>query len=216
MPRECPCGPMAAFRIRCGVCPMFRRSLLCAALLGVAATAVHAQTFPDPADQAGHRLPRRRPDRHHDAPAGRQRVQDPRPAGHHRQQARRRRHAARAGAADRGARRLHHRRRSRSACSACRYTTKINWDPVKDISYVINVTGYAFGIVVPADSPFKTWTDFVAYAKANPGKLTYGSTGTLTSPHLTTELIAQQPASSCSTCPTRAAPTCRRPCSAAT
>lgn len=72
------------------------------------------------------------------------------------------------------------------------YTTKINWDPVKDINYVINVTGYAFGIVVPADSPFKTWADFVAYAKANPGKLTYGSTGTLTSPHLTTETIAQK------------------------
>ena len=72
------------------------------------------------------------------------------------------------------------------------YTTKINWDPVKDINYVINVTGYAFGIVVPADSPFKTWADFVAYAKANPGKLTYGSTGTFTSPHLTIELIAQK------------------------
>jgi len=72
------------------------------------------------------------------------------------------------------------------------YTTKINWDPVKDISYILNVTGYAFGIVVPADSPLKTWTHFVAWAKANPGRLTYGSTGTLTSPHLTTELIAQQ------------------------
>jgi tripartite-type tricarboxylate transporter receptor subunit TctC len=72
------------------------------------------------------------------------------------------------------------------------YTTKINWDPVKDISYVINVTGYAFGVVVPADSPLKTWTHFVAWAKANPGKLSYGSTGTMTSPHLTMELIAQQ------------------------
>jgi tripartite-type tricarboxylate transporter receptor subunit TctC len=72
------------------------------------------------------------------------------------------------------------------------YTTKINWDPVKDITYVINVTGYAFGIVVPTDSVIKSWTHFVAWAKANPGKLTYGSTGTLTSPHLTTELIAQQ------------------------
>ena len=72
------------------------------------------------------------------------------------------------------------------------YTTKINWDPVKDISYVINVTGYAFGIVVPTDSPIKNWNEFVAYAKANPGKLSYGSTGTLTSPHLTTELIAQK------------------------
>ena len=72
------------------------------------------------------------------------------------------------------------------------YTTKINWDPVKDISYVLNVTGYAFGLVVPADSPIKTWAQFVAWAKANPGKLSFGSTGTLTSPHLTMELIAQK------------------------
>jgi tripartite-type tricarboxylate transporter receptor subunit TctC len=72
------------------------------------------------------------------------------------------------------------------------YTTKINWDPVKDITYVLNVTGYAFGLVVPADSPLKTWTHFVAWARANPGKLTYGSTGTMTSPHLTMELIAQK------------------------
>ena len=72
------------------------------------------------------------------------------------------------------------------------YTTKINWDPVKDISYVLNVTGYAFGLVVLADSPIMTWAQFVAWAKANPGKLSFGSTGTLTSPHLTMELIAQK------------------------
>lgn len=72
------------------------------------------------------------------------------------------------------------------------YTTKISWDPVKDISYVLNVTGYAFGLVVPADSQLRTWTHFVAWAKANPGKLSYGSTGTLTSPHLTMELVAQK------------------------
>lgn len=72
------------------------------------------------------------------------------------------------------------------------YTTKLTWDPIKDISYVLNVTGYAFGMVAPADGPIKNWADFVAYARANPGKLTYGSTGVLTSPHLTTELIAQK------------------------
>ncbi len=72
------------------------------------------------------------------------------------------------------------------------YTTKMSWDPIKDISYVLNVTGYAFGLVVPVDSPIKTWAQFVAWAKANPGKLSYGSTGTMTSPHLTMELIAQQ------------------------
>ena len=72
------------------------------------------------------------------------------------------------------------------------YTTKMTWDPVKDISYVINVTGYAFGVIVPTASPFKSWADFVAYAKANPGKLSYGSTGNLTSPHLTMEHVAQK------------------------
>ena len=72
------------------------------------------------------------------------------------------------------------------------YTQKMNWDPIKDISYIIGVTGYAFGLVVPSESPIKSWADFVAYAKANPGKLTYGSTGVLTSPHLTMEDIAQR------------------------
>ena len=72
------------------------------------------------------------------------------------------------------------------------YTTKMTWDPIKDLAYVLNVTGYAFGLVVPADSPLKSWTHFVGWAKANPGKLSYGSTGTMTSPHLTMELIAQK------------------------
>jgi tripartite-type tricarboxylate transporter receptor subunit TctC len=72
------------------------------------------------------------------------------------------------------------------------YTTKIAWDPVADITYILGITGYAFGVVVPADGPIKQWSDFVAYAKANPGKLSYGSTGVLTSPHLTMEDIAQR------------------------
>jgi len=72
------------------------------------------------------------------------------------------------------------------------YTQKMSWDPLKDLSYIIGVTGYAFGLVVPTDSPIKTWADFVAYAKANPGRLSYGSTGVLTSPHLTMEDIAMR------------------------
>jgi tripartite-type tricarboxylate transporter receptor subunit TctC len=72
------------------------------------------------------------------------------------------------------------------------YTTRITWDPLKDISYILGITGYAFGIVVPSESPIKTWADFVAFARANPGQLSYGSTGVLTSPHLTMEDIAQR------------------------
>src|SRR5688500_1340852 len=61
---------------------------------------------------------------------------------------------------------------------------KVDWDPLKDFTYIIGVSGYTFGIVVKSDSPFKTFQDFVAYAKANPGKLSYSSTGNGTSPHL--------------------------------
>ena len=72
------------------------------------------------------------------------------------------------------------------------FTQKITWDPATDISYLIGITGYAFGVVVPTDSPLKSWTHFVGWARANPGKLSYGSTGVLTSPHLTMEDIAQR------------------------
>ena len=170
---------------------MFRRALLCAALLGVVATAVHAQTFPTrpvkliiafPAGGPTDITMRQLADNASKI-LGQPIVVDNKPGAGGTLPAQ----ALQTAPADGytiaqiplGVFRLP-------------YTTKINWDPVKDISYVINVTGYAFGIAVPADSPFKTWNDFVAYAKANPGKLTYGSTGNLTSPHLTTELVAQQ------------------------
>lgn len=57
------------------------------------------------------------------------------------------------------------------------YTQKIDWDPSKDLRYVIGLAGYAFGLVVPADSPIKSMQDYIAYAKANPGKLNYGTPG---------------------------------------
>jgi tripartite-type tricarboxylate transporter receptor subunit TctC len=72
------------------------------------------------------------------------------------------------------------------------FTTRLSWDPLQDLTYIIGITGYAFGVVVPADSPFKTWADLINFARANPGRLDYGSTGVLTSPHLTMEDIAQR------------------------
>ena len=66
------------------------------------------------------------------------------------------------------------------------------FDPIKDFTYVINLTGYTFGLVVPADSPIKSIKDLVEYAKANPGQFTYGSTGVGTSPHLAVEEFASR------------------------
>ena len=67
---------------------------------------------------------------------------------------------------------------------------KVDWDPLTDFTYIIGLAGYTFGIVVKSDSPFKTFNDLIAYAKANPGKLSYATPGTGTSLHLAMEEIA--------------------------
>jgi tripartite-type tricarboxylate transporter receptor subunit TctC len=72
------------------------------------------------------------------------------------------------------------------------YTTGIKWNPASDLSYIIGLTGYAFGIVVPAASPIRTWADYVAAAKANPGKVTFSTPGVATTNHLTMEIIARR------------------------
>jgi tripartite-type tricarboxylate transporter receptor subunit TctC len=69
---------------------------------------------------------------------------------------------------------------------------KTQFDTLKDFTWIICLTGYTFGLVVPADSPIKSIKDLVDYARANPEKFTYGSTGTGTSPHLAVEEFAQR------------------------
>ncbi|MDP3521002.1 MAG: tripartite tricarboxylate transporter substrate binding protein [Hydrogenophaga sp.] len=66
------------------------------------------------------------------------------------------------------------------------------FDPVKDITHIACLTGYTFGIACTADAPFKTLKEMVAYAKANPGKLEYGHTGTGTTPHLAIEEFSEK------------------------
>ena len=69
---------------------------------------------------------------------------------------------------------------------------KTSFDTLNDFTWIACLTGYTFGLVVPADGPVKSIADLVAYAKANPGKFNYGSTGTGTSPHLAVEEFAQR------------------------
>ena len=66
------------------------------------------------------------------------------------------------------------------------------FDPIKDFTYIINLTGYTFGLAVPAGAPWKSVKDYVEDAKRNPGKIDYGSTGTGTTPHLVMEEFAQK------------------------
>ena len=70
-------------------------------------------------------------------------------------------------------------------------TRRPTFDPLRDFTYILNCTGYLFGVVVKADSPWQTWQQFLDHAKANPGRVAYGSPGIGTTLHITMEQIAQ-------------------------
>ena len=63
------------------------------------------------------------------------------------------------------------------------------YDPVKDLHPVSSVASYYLGIAVHPAVPVQSLKDLVAYAKANPGKVSYGHAGVGTIQHLTGELF---------------------------
>jgi tripartite-type tricarboxylate transporter receptor subunit TctC len=72
------------------------------------------------------------------------------------------------------------------------FTRKTTFDPVNDLSYIMSLSGYTFGVVVKKDAPWATFQDLLADAKANPGKISYGTPGPGTTLHLTMEQLAKE------------------------
>ncbi len=68
-------------------------------------------------------------------------------------------------------------------------TPKLPYNPEKDIVPVAAGARLELFLVVRADLPFTSYADFIKYAKANPGKLTYGTPGNGTSPHIAGEML---------------------------
>jgi tripartite-type tricarboxylate transporter receptor subunit TctC len=66
---------------------------------------------------------------------------------------------------------------------------KIAYDPVKDFQPIAMMAHLPFILVVNKDLPVKNLAEFIAYAKANPGKLSYGSGGVGASHHLYGEMF---------------------------
>ena len=66
---------------------------------------------------------------------------------------------------------------------------EVSWDPAKDFTYIVHLTGYTFGVTTSAESQFKSWKDVVDFAKANPGKVTYATPGPLTTPNIGMDFI---------------------------
>jgi len=61
---------------------------------------------------------------------------------------------------------------------------KLGFDPIKDFAPIVYVSSVPNILVVPANSPAKTVKDLIDLARANPGKLNYGSAGVGSSQHL--------------------------------
>jgi tripartite-type tricarboxylate transporter receptor subunit TctC len=66
---------------------------------------------------------------------------------------------------------------------------KLPFDPLRDFSPVTLAVTLPNALVVTPSLPVKSVADLIQYAKANPGKLAYASSGTGTSPHLSMELL---------------------------
>ena len=66
---------------------------------------------------------------------------------------------------------------------------KLPYDPAKDLAAVSLIGLSPLVAAVPNDAPFKSARDLLAYAKANPGKISYGSSGNGSAVHLSTELL---------------------------
>ncbi|HYF19502.1 MAG TPA: tripartite tricarboxylate transporter substrate binding protein [Ramlibacter sp.] len=68
---------------------------------------------------------------------------------------------------------------------------KLGFDPVKDLQPVTMVVRYPNLLVVHPAVPAKSLQELLAYAKANPGKLRYGTPGSGTTPHLSAVMLSQ-------------------------
>lgn len=65
-------------------------------------------------------------------------------------------------------------------------------EPLKDFIPIMSYSYYLYGLAVKSDSPWKTFEDFIAYAKANPGKIRYSTSGVGTGQHLAMEYLAMK------------------------
>lgn len=70
--------------------------------------------------------------------------------------------------------------------------TKMPFDPAKDLTPVAPILSYYNVLVINNDQPFKTTQELVAHARANPGKLAYGSAGVGGSNHLGALLLSKR------------------------
>ncbi|WP_321368380.1 tripartite tricarboxylate transporter substrate binding protein [uncultured Desulfuromusa sp.] len=66
---------------------------------------------------------------------------------------------------------------------------KLTYDPFADITLIAQYGIWNFAVAVPANSPFNTLKEMIEFARANPGKVTFSTSGTGNTQHLVMEQI---------------------------
>lgn len=61
---------------------------------------------------------------------------------------------------------------------------RVQWDPIRDTTPILQLTGVTFGVVVAASSPLRTLEDLLSLAVRRPGEVTVSTNGIGTTPHL--------------------------------
>jgi len=69
---------------------------------------------------------------------------------------------------------------------------EVPYDTARDFTPIMQYGIYLYGLVVRSDSPWKTFNEFIDYAKANPGKVLYSTAGPGTPQHLVMERLAMK------------------------
>ncbi len=73
------------------------------------------------------------------------------------------------------------------------WTQKVLWDPIRDTTPILQLSGVTFGILVPAASAIRSLEDLFTWAKAHPDELTISTNGVGTTPHVVMdELMAKR------------------------
>jgi tripartite-type tricarboxylate transporter receptor subunit TctC len=68
---------------------------------------------------------------------------------------------------------------------------KVNYDALADFTYIAGITSYTHGVVVRQDAAWKDLQSLLAHAKANPGKVSYGTVGKGSTSHIAMERLAR-------------------------
>jgi tripartite-type tricarboxylate transporter receptor subunit TctC len=78
---------------------------------------------------------------------------------------------------------------------------KVNFDPLKDFTYLLGLFGLTTGICVAADAPWKTLDDLLADAKKRPGAISWGTVGAISINRIVAERLARMVGTTFNTVP---------------